>query len=131
MGHTVWCCSHWTISYDNLLKLCTAELPVVCHLAEDKCDGNGWRRIATDELMAEEDRLLLNAFELLQRRFTEVTGGLTLNCLRYEADMDATGGREVSPYEEIVFIVGGVVDFTQAGKINQRLLCESSWIDAG
>lgn len=130
MGYTVWCSNHWTISYENLLSLCPVELPVVCHLAEDAADGDGWTRIAQDDFTT-ADEPLRKAFTSLQERFAAVTGGLTLICVMYDEDMDATNGVDVDPYSGIVFVVGGVVALTPAGVANEHLLRESSWIGAG
>lgn len=130
MGYTVWCSSHWTISYENLHSLCPMELTGVCHLAEDKGDGYGWVRIAQDDFST-ADEPLRKAFVALQDRFTEVTGGLSLLCVQYDDDMDATRGRDVEPYGMVVFVVQGVVAMTPAGAANEHLLRESSWINAG
>ena len=126
MSFHEWVNNWWTISYENLKTLCGPELEAVEELVSD----DEWRRLAVDDLEP-GDKPFMAAVDRLESAFREATGGLELIFLPYNADMDGTCGRDVSPYCEIIFGVNGVTALTPAGVANEHLLRESSWTDAG
>lgn len=127
MGMRMYCCECWTINYDALKELCGPEVAAVEAAVTERDDYCGWYRLAADDA----DDALAFAGAALQKRFREATGGLSLEFLTYDPDMDGTYGREVDEWEGVIFQVNGVMEFTLAGLAMRDRLRHSTWIEAG
>lgn len=133
MGTRLWACECWSITYDDLKALCEADVAAVedaiglsnCNTWGEQC---GWHQIGSDDCW---DDAVSRAASRLQAAFSEATGGLTLEYLAYDSDMDCTHGRDVYEWEGVIFQVNGVETFTPAGRAMQHRLRKAMWIDAG
>lgn len=133
MGTRLWACECWSITYDDLKELCgpqvdAVESAITRSEADDSLGGCGWYQIGSDDCW---DDAVSRAASALQAAFREATGGLTLDFLAYDADMDCTHGRDVYEWEGVIFQVNGVETFTPAGLAMQARLRKAMWIDAG
>lgn len=127
MGMGTGACYGWTISYDNLKKICPEEIAAV--EAEADKDFEDWggisRGIEFDELPAG----VQTAVHSLIESFAKSTG-LTLSLAFYNED-DGDRYDEVDQHEGCVFIVDGMWAYTPAGEKLRSVVKQQLWTQFG
>lgn len=129
-------CSGWTISYDDLKKICPKELDLIESDSEFDTDirvydfqffGGNWGEVARGFEMDELTDSIKKSVDDLIRKFFNNTG-LTLSLGFYNEE-----GRydEVDSHEGCVFFVDGMVALTPAGEKFKNVVRQQLWTQYG
>lgn len=125
MGMGTGACYGWTISYDNLKKICPKEIADVESVKEFEDWGEFSRDIELDDLPAGVQK----ATQSLIESFAKSTG-LTLSFAFYNED-DGDRYDEVDNYEGCIFIVDGMWSYTPAGEKFKDVVKQQLWTQFG
>ena len=125
MGMGTGACYGWTISYDNLKKICPKEIADVESVKEFEYWGEVSRDFELDDLPAKVQK----ATHSLIKSFANKTG-LTLSLAFYNED-DGDRYDEVDNYEGCIFIVDGMWAYTPAGEKLKDVVKQQLWTQFG
>lgn len=150
MSMDSYACGGYVIDYKNLKKLCPAEIKSI--ESTQYWDYVGWRSLARginfsdpdtivesledsgDTFTTKERQALAQAYVKLVKNlcaaFKKRTGGLTLYLNDY-SDEDGSSYDEVDEHEGCIFVVGGMVQLTPAGKRFQKVIEQQRWTQFG
>lgn len=152
MGMGNFACDGFTISYDNIKKLCPAEIKAI--ESGPLFDRVGWGEISKaiewqdEQSLAEEfwsvqddpplpdeqcmkyAKQYVKLVKELCKAFKAKTGGLELFLSHYNED---EGDRydSVEHKDGCIFMVGNMMDYTPAGKKFKRIIKKNRWVQFG
>jgi hypothetical protein len=126
MGMGTGACYGWTISYDNLKKICPKEIADVESVKEFEDWGEVSRGIDYCEDLPAG---VQTAIQSLIESFAKSTG-LTLSFAFYNED-DGDRYDSVDEYEGCVFLVDGMWSYTPAGEKFKDVVKQQLWTQFG